>query len=120
MSHFSKLNVMVKKSAIANDVCKRLGYTKEHADVYENPWKYANESIKDCMLYKKDGQVKFVVDNKGNVVHDSWSMGTDVDEFLREYSTEYIRRTAAADGAIVRNKGVDADGQIVLEVEYGF
>ncbi len=120
MSHFSKLSVCVKKPTIANAICERLGYTKEHADVYENPWRLAKESVKDCTLYKKDGQVKFVVDNKGNVIHDGWSMGYDVRDFLREYSMEYIKRTAAAEGATVRNKGVDADGQIVLEVEYGY
>ena len=120
MSHFSKLSVCLKKPAIANALCERLGYTKEYAEVYENPWKRANESVKNCTLYKKDGQVKFVVDEKGHVIHDSWSMGKDVQEFLREYSLEYIKRTAAAEGATVRNKGVDADGQLVLEVSYDF
>ena len=120
MSHFSKLSVMIKKSSVAKSICDRLGYTREHVAQYDNLWKYGNEHIKDCTLYKKDGQVKFVVDAKGNVIHDSWSMGSDVNEFMREYSMEYIKRTAASEGATVRNKGVDADGQIVLEVEYSY
>ena len=120
MSHFSRLRTQIKKPAIANAICDRLGYTRESVQKYDNPWRLANESIKDCTLYKKDGEVKFVVDKKGNVIHDDWSMGNDVQHFLREYSLEYIKRTAAAEGATVRSKGVDASGQIVLEVEYGY
>ena len=45
MSHFSKLTTMIKKPHIAKAICDRLGYTKEHVEKYDNPWRLANESI---------------------------------------------------------------------------
>ncbi len=119
MSHFSTLKVSIKNRALAVKVAQQLGWTCEHADVYENPWKLAKESIKDCTLFKDaHGRVKMAVDAKGNVIHDDWSMGKEAFGFLRDYSEAYIRKTASAEGAMVHSKGVDAQGNLVLELEY--
>ena len=119
MSHFSKLKVQMKDKKLGGDVAKRLGWTMEKAGIYHNPWKYAKESVKDCTIFKDArGTVKLVVDARGNVIHDSWSMGNEAFGFLRDYSEAFIRKTAAADGAIVSNKGVDANDCFVLELEY--
>lgn len=119
MSHFSKLSVMCKDKKLAAKVAEMRGWTVEHADVYENPWKASNETIRNVTLYRgSNGQVKMAVDAKGNVIHDAWSMGRDAFSFLQDYSEEYIKKTAKADGAMVKNLGVDADGCRVLEIEY--
>ena len=119
MSHFSKLKVQLKDKKLGGDCAKRLGWTTEHVDVYENPWKWAKESIKNVTLYRDArGQVKMAVAANGDVIHDAWSMGREAYGFLRDYSEAYIRKTAAAEGAMVYNKGVDAQGNLVLELEY--
>ena len=119
MSHFSTLKVCVKDKKMAAKVAQGRGWTVEHVDVYENPWKLSGESVKNVDLYRSsNGQVMLAVDAKGNVIHDSWSMGRDAFRFLQDYSEEYINKTARVDGAIVKNLGVDADGTRVLEIEY--
>lgn len=121
MSHFSTLKVQIKKAKIAEQVCKQFGWVQEHVAEYENPWKAANEMVKNCTLYKDTrGKVKMVVDKLGNVIHDTWSMGTEAFQFLQKYSEEFIRTTAKAEGAQVTTKGVDNDGNIVLEIEYAY
>lgn len=119
MSHFSKLKVQMKDKKLGADVARRRGWTTVHVDQYENPWKAANERINDCTLFRDSrGQVKLAVDAKGNIIHDFWSMGGEAFSFLRDYSEAFIRKTAAAEGAVVSSKGVDAQGNLVLELEY--
>lgn len=121
MSHFSTLKVQVKQAKLAADVAAKMGWACEHAEEYHNPWKAARESVKDCTLYRDaHGKVKLIVDGKGNVIHDAWSMGKEAFDFLRQYSEQFIRKTAASEGAQVHDCGVDAEGCRVLEIEYAF
>ena len=121
MSHFSTLKVCVKKIALAKKVAQDMGWTVEFVDKYDNPWRYAKESVSEVNLFKNaSGKVMMAVDSKGNVIHDSFSMGNDAFKFLRNYSEEFIRKTAAADGAMVVCKGEDSSGNRILEIEYAY
>lgn len=119
MSHFSKLKVRVKDRKLGSECARRLGWSTVHVDEYENPWRAAKERVKDVTLFRDArGQVKLALAANGDVIHDAWSMGKEAYGFLRDYSEAFIRKTAAAEGAFVSNKGVDAQGNIVLELEY--
>lgn len=119
MSHFSKLKVQMKDRKLGGEVAARFGWTMETVAEYRNPWKDANESVKNCTLLKDScGKVRMVVDAGGNVIHDSWSMGKEAFAFLRDYSEAFIRKAAASEGAMVTSKGTDAQGNLVLELEY--
>ena len=121
MSHFSTLKVQVKKEAYAHEVAQKMGLTFEKVAEFKNPFTFANESVKDCTVYRDAlGKPKLVVDKTGNVIHDTWSMGKDAFKFLQEYSELFIRKTAASEGATVVSKGVDENGCRVLEIEYAY
>ena len=118
MSHFSKLSVQVKNMVLAKKVAEGRGWTVKKVDRFDNPWRAAKEHVDNCHVFSANGQTKLVVDSAGNVIHDAFSMGRDVNSFLQGYSEAYIRKMAAEEGARVVNKGVDANGSIVLEIEY--
>jgi len=121
VSHFSTLKVQLKDMALARRLAERRGWTVEQTAEFVNPWRAANESVKDCTVFRDTkGQPKLVVDRLGNVIHDAWSMGRDAFSFLQDYSEAFIRKTAAAEGAQVINKGTDANGCRVLEIEYAY
>jgi hypothetical protein len=118
VSHFTKLKVQLKDEKLYRKVAEKFGWSITREAVYENPFKYTREKVEDCQVFWKNGKVKMVVDAESNVIHDSYFMGRDALEFLREYSEQYIRGVAANEGAVVNDLGVDATGSRVLEVAY--
>jgi hypothetical protein len=117
VSHFSKLSVRVLKAGIAHDVASKMGWTITHEREHVN--RYSREAVRDCDVYRDaKGTVKMVVDAKGDVTHDTYYMGVEANQFLCQYSEAYIRSVASGEGAMVYDRGVDKQGNRVLEVAY--
>lgn len=117
MSHFSKLRVQVKDAHVAHKVAEKMGWTIKMEDKHVNGW--SRETITNCSVYRDgQGKVKMVVDANGDVIHDAFYMGREANQFLCEYSEDFIRSMASREGAMVRDMGIDNQGNRVLEVAY--
>ena len=117
MSHFSKLKVQIKDDDLAKKTAKEFGWTIQREEKHINPW--SKDTITNCQVLRDGtGSVKMVIAQNGDVIHDSYYMGREANKFLCSYSEAFIRREAHREGAMVSHRGVDAQGNTVLEVVY--
>lgn len=82
---------------------------------------YSRERVDNpTVLRDKDNKVRLVLDQKGVPNIDTWggSMGASCKGFLKTYATELVKQTAMMSGKTVVEKGVDSQGNLVLEISY--
>lgn len=117
MSHLTRLNVKCRDSAIVEVVVSRMGYTIS-TDTFVNVY-HANERVENARIIKnKKGELICALDIDGTPVIENIMTQGRHKAFLQAYSTEAITKTAIMDGAQVINRGLDNQGNVILQVMY--
>jgi len=81
---------------------------------------YSGETVNNFdILRGKNGRVKAVIDQKGTVYTDSYSMGHDYERFIQDYCMDHLKEKAMMEGGMVTSQSVDSKtGDVLLEVEF--
>lgn len=119
MSHLTKVNLKCSNRALLNRLAAKRGWTISQESEFVNP--YSKERVENPTVCKDaSGRVKLVLDQAGQPHIDTWggSMGKEVLSFLTNYTTELVKQTAMMSGKMVVEKGLDAQGNLILEVAY--
>ena len=119
MSHLTKLSLMCTNRALLNRVAQKFGWTIHQEKEFINP--YSRDRVENpTVLRDKNNKVKLVLDATGTPNVDSWSgsMGPDFQKFLQTYTIESVKQTAMMSGKMVVEKGLDSQGNLILEVAY--
>jgi len=115
MSHLSKVSIKLTNAKAIEVAAKAMEWAMQKQDFTNS---YSRETVKNAtVLRDKSGKVKYVIGVDGTPVVDEWSMARDYYRFNQEYTQHILKQKAIMSGAAFRNCGVDAKGNLVLEIE---
>lgn len=117
MSHFSKLEIKMKRKDVLRKLASKFGWTQQDNITHVNGW--SRETVANATVFFDNyGTAKLVLDAAGTPVVDPYYMGREYEKFLQEYAADLIMDQARSEGAVTNQLGFDKQGNMLLEVCY--
>ena len=117
MSHFSTCKTQVRNIQLAREVCSKMGWTMTLEEEHVNGW--SQEKLTNVWVIRDgNGKVKGCVDQAGNVIHDSYYMGREINGYLQQYAATHLKNQAALDGGMVMSETINQRGELELVLQY--
>lgn len=117
MSHFARLKTQFKNRSLVNQVCRQMGWTAQIEAEHVNGW--SQEKLENVLVLRDaNKKVMGCIDAAGNVIHDSYYMGTNIYGFAQNYAATHLKNTVALEGGQFLSQTTNAKGEMVIELEF--